>query len=76
MVKEFKPKTLHLKNVSKEGELDENSTSEESSIVQNEGGREVKRKQKMYSLEAIIALGYRVNSDRGREFRVWATDSR
>ncbi len=66
--------SLHLKNIYKEGELNENSTSEESSIVQNEGGRDVKRKQKMYSLEAIIALGYRVNSDRGREFRVWATE--
>lgn len=65
---------LHLKNIYKEGELAEKATSEESSIVQKEGNRAVKRKTKLYSLEAIIAVGYRVNSVRGREFRVWATE--
>jgi len=65
--------SLHLKNIYKEGEIDKKLTSEESSVVQKEGKREVKRVQKFYSLEAIIALGYRVNSERGREFRVWAT---
>jgi hypothetical protein len=65
--------SLHLKNIYKEKELDENSTAEDFSVVQKEGDRDVRRKMKMYSLEAIIAVGYRVNSDRGREFRTWAT---
>ena len=64
----------HLKNIYKQGELEENSTLGNFPIVQKEGGREVKRTKKFYSLEAIIAVGYRVNSDRGREFRVWATE--
>ena len=55
-------------------ELEENSTLGNFPIVQKEGGREVKRTKKFYSLEAIIAVGNRVNSDRGREFRVWATE--
>lgn len=66
--------SLHLKNIYESQELDENSTVEDFSVVQQEGNREVKRTIKMYSLEAIIAVGYRVNSDRGREFRVWATE--
>lgn len=57
-----------------EQELDVNATTEDFSVVQKEGSREVKRTIKMYSLEAIIGVGYRVNSDRGREFRVWATE--
>lgn len=66
--------SLHLRNIYEEQELDENSTIEDFSVVQREGNREVKRTIKIYSLEAIIAVGYRVNSDRGREFRVWATE--
>ncbi|MFH1175438.1 MAG: virulence RhuM family protein, partial [bacterium] len=65
--------SLHLKNIYKESELEETSTSEDFSLVQNEGGREVKRITKMYSLEAIIAVGYRVNSEQGTQFRQWAT---
>jgi len=65
--------SLHLKKIYKEREIEENSTTEEFSVVQNEGGRGIKRKIKMYSLEAIIAVGYRVNSKRGTEFRQWAT---
>ena len=65
---------LHLKNIYTESELDENTTSEESSEVQQEWSRQVRRTKKIYSLEAIIAVGYRVNSDRGREFRSWATE--
>lgn len=65
--------SLHLKNIYQEKELDKNSTSEDFSVVQKEGKRDTKRKVKFYSLEAIIAVGYRVNSDRGREFRTWAT---
>lgn len=66
--------SLHLKNIYKEKELEESSTAEDFSVVQNEGGREVKRTTKMYSLEAIIAVGYRVNSERGIQFRQWATE--
>ncbi len=66
--------SLHLKNIYQEKELDESSTIEDFSVVQKEGTREVTRNIKMYSLEAIIAVGYRVNSDRGREFRIWATE--
>lgn len=66
--------SLHLKNIYKEKELEESSTAEDFSVVQNEGGREVKRITKMYSLEAIIAVGYRVNSERGIQFRQWATE--
>jgi len=66
--------SLHLKNIYKERELEQKSTTEESSIVQKEGQRKVKRKVTFYSLEAIIAVGYRVNSTRGTQFRIWATD--
>lgn len=55
---------LHLKNIYKDLELDINSTTEEFSVVQKEGSREVKRNVKYYNLDAIIAVGYRVNSDR------------
>lgn len=65
---------LHLKNIYKENELEENSTSEDFSVVQKEGAREIKRVTKMHSLEAIIAVGYRVNSERGTQFRQWATE--
>ena len=63
---------LHLKNIYKSGELDETSTTEESSVVQQEGKRKVNRKIKYYNLDAIISVGYRVNSKRGIQFRVWA----
>lgn len=65
--------SLHLKNIYKEEEVDENSTTEDFSVVQSEGERNIKRMVKMYSLEAIIAVGYRVNSERGTQFRQWAT---
>ncbi|NOR45296.1 MAG: cell filamentation protein Fic [Candidatus Delongbacteria bacterium] len=64
--------SLHLKNIYSEKELDEFSTNEDYSVVQKEGQREVKRNIKLYSLEAVIAVGYRVNSDRGTQFRQWA----
>lgn len=63
---------LHLKNIYKSGELDENSTTEESSVVQKEGNRNVNRKIRFYNLDAIISVGYRVNSKRGIQFRIWA----
>jgi prophage maintenance system killer protein len=64
---------LHLKNIYKENELEESSTTEDSSVVQQEGGRKVRRKVKFYNLDAIISVGYRVNSKRGIQFRQWAT---
>ena len=53
---------VHLKNIFSAGELSESSTTEESSVVQIEGNRKVKRKIKFYNLDAIISVGYRVNS--------------
>ncbi len=64
--------SLHLKNIYKEKELDESATAEDFSVVQTEGNREVTRTITCYSLEAIIAVGYRVNSERGTQFRQWA----
>src|SRR3989344_3592464 len=65
--------TQHLKNVYIESEVDRTATCKDFLQVQQEGEREVKRNTAMYSLEAIIAVGYRVNSERGTEFRQWAT---
>ncbi|MEK9153040.1 MAG: virulence RhuM family protein [Patescibacteria group bacterium] len=65
--------SLHLKNIYFEGELDENRTTEDSSVVQKEGGREVNRSIRLYNLDAIISVGYRINSLRGTQFRIWAT---
>jgi hypothetical protein len=64
---------LHLKNIYSEVELEEKRTSEESSVVQIEGSRQVDRPTKLYNLDAIISVGYRVNSSRGTQFRIWAT---
>lgn len=64
---------LHLKNIYEVSELNEQTTSEESSVVQIEGNRSVKRPIKLYNLDAIISVGYRVNSLRGTQFRIWAT---
>lgn len=63
--------SLHLKNIFKSGELDKNSVTEEYSATASDGK---KYKTKFYSLEAIIAVGYRVNSSRGTQFRIWATE--
>src|SRR4030042_4586740 len=65
---------LHIKNIFSTKELDEKSTTEDSSVVQMEGNREVKRKIKFYNLDVIISVGYRVNSKRGTQFRIWATN--
>lgn len=64
---------LHLRNVYKSGELEEFSTTEKNSVVRQEGKRKVKRQIKFYNLDAIISVGYRVNSKRGVLFRKWAT---
>ena len=65
--------SLHLKNIYKEEELDENRTTEFFSVVQIEGGRQVSRKTLFYNLDAIISVGYRVNSVRATQFRQWWT---
>lgn len=65
--------SLHLKNIFADGELAESSTSEEISVVQKEGNRNVKRTPKFYNLDAIISVGYRVNSRKATNFRIWAT---
>ena len=64
---------LHIRNIYKEGELSREGTTEESSVVQNEGGRQVRRKVNFYNLDVIISVGYRVKSKRGTQFRQWAT---
>jgi prophage maintenance system killer protein len=64
---------LHLHNIYKERELDEKSTTEYFSVVQKEGKRSITRQVKFYNLDAIISVGYRVNSKRGTQFRIWAT---
>jgi len=65
--------TIHLKNIFESGELEEGATCKEFLQVQMEGGREVSRKQKMYNLDVIISVGYRVNSTKATQFRIWAT---
>ncbi len=63
----------HLKEIFKSGELDENSTIRKIRIVQKEGGRDIEREQIFYNLDAIISVGYRVNSQKATQFRIWAT---
>ena len=64
---------LHLKNIYASGELTESATTEDSSVVQNEGTRKITRRVKFYNLDAIISVGYRINSVRATQFRQWAT---
>ena len=64
--------SLHVGNVFKEGELEQESTVKEYLTVQKEGLREVARKVKCYNLDVIISVGYRVKSKRGTAFRIWA----
>jgi hypothetical protein len=56
---------LHIRNIFKEGELEEGATTEESSVVQEERGRQVRRTVRFYNLDVIISVGYRVKSKRG-----------
>ena len=65
--------TLHLKTIFAEGELAESATCKDYLQVRAEGGREVTRKLRHYRLEAILAVGFRVRSHRGTQFRQWAT---
>jgi len=64
---------LHLKNIFHEQEINEALTTEFFSVIQKEGKRNVKRNIKHYNLDAILSVGYRVNSKRGTKFRQWAT---
>ena len=65
--------SLHLKNIFEDGELSRDATTEESSVVQTEGVRQVQRPLTLYNLDAILAVGYRVRSPRGVQFRRWAS---
>jgi hypothetical protein len=65
--------SLHLKNIYKDNELEEAATTEDFSVVRREGEREVKRSLGHYNLDAIISVGYRVNSGHATRFRQWAT---
>ena len=67
--------SLHINNVFKEGELDKYSTVKEYLTVQEEGFRKIKRKIKIYNLDVIISVGYRVKSKTGTQFRIWATNT-
>ncbi|HBG69577.1 MAG: DNA-binding protein [Bacteroidetes bacterium GWF2_43_63] len=62
----------HLRNVYKEGELSMEATVAKNATVQIEAGREVKREIEFYNLDAILSVGYRVNSKQGTQFRMWA----
>ncbi|KKP78422.1 MAG: hypothetical protein A2271_05150 [Candidatus Moranbacteria bacterium RIFOXYA12_FULL_35_19] len=64
---------LHFRNIFESGELGEESTTKESLVVQKEGNRAVNRTIRFYNLDAIISVGYRINSLRGTQFRIWAT---
>lgn len=65
--------SLHLKNIYAEGELDEQATTEDFSVVRTEGSRKVTRQIKHYNLDAVISTGYRVKSRYATQFRIWAT---
>ena len=64
----------HLTNIYEEEELRQDSTISKMEIVQNEGGRQVLRETSFYNLDAIISVGYRVNSSKATKFRIWATN--
>jgi hypothetical protein len=66
--------TMHIKSIYNEGELIESATCKDYLQVREEGSRQVKRKLKHYNLDMIIAVGYRVRSHRGTQFRRWATE--
>jgi hypothetical protein len=65
--------TIHLKNIFKEGELNETATCKDFLQVGKEGQRVVERNQKFYNLDVVISIGYRINSQRATQFRQWAT---
>ena len=65
--------SLHLKNIYDSNELQKNRTTEDFSVVRQEGSRKITRKITYYNLDAIISVGYRVNSAKATKFRIWAT---
>ena len=65
--------SLHVRNIYEEGELQEEATHKESLSVRQEGARSVQRRVESYNLDVIISVGYRVKSQRGTQFRIWAT---
>lgn len=65
--------SLHLKNIYSEGELEEQATTEDFSVVRQEGKRRVRRQLRHYNLDSVISVGYRVSSVRATRFRQWAT---
>ena len=67
--------TYHLQNIFKAKELEQIRTTQKIRVVQNEGNRKVSRDVTFYSLDAIIAVGYRVNSKEATDFRIWATNT-
>jgi len=64
---------MHLRNIYKTGELKKDATAKDFLVVRTEGKKQVKRQLKHYNLDAVISVGYRVNSKRGVQFRIWAT---
>ena len=64
---------FHLQNIFKSGELSEKPTTKDYLVVQKEGDRKINRTVKIYNLDTIISVGYRINSLRGTQFRIWAT---
>lgn len=67
--------TIHIKNIFESEELEEFRTCKEILQVQKEGNRQVERTQKYYNLDVIISVGYRVNSSKATQFRIWATNT-
>lgn len=67
--------TYHLKEIYQSGELQLSATTRKIRVVQNEGNRDVSRELDFYNLDAIIAVGYRVNSYQATQFRIWATNT-
>jgi hypothetical protein len=65
--------TYHLKNIFESNELEQSSTARKIRVVRQEGSRQVKREIDFFNLDAIISVGYRVNSSRATRFRIWAT---
>jgi hypothetical protein len=71
--KDYKTISKHIINIFKEGELKIKATVAKIATVQKEGNRNISRTLEFYNLDMIISVGYRVNSKRGTQFRIWAT---
>ena len=65
---------LHIRNIYKSGELQREATTEKNSVVQKEGDRKVRRVVQLFNLDMVLSVGYRVNSKRGTQFRIWASN--